>query len=935
MKKSTTISFLILSMVVFSQNSKSLEGYYNLSEFEMAARLYLLDNNTFYYSAIFGSVDLEIYGTYAIEENALYFHPQEDQMQTFILYGRENKNLKGEIAFNYYKPEDSYQNQVVFGLDQQWVKRPLEQADNKGIEFTIKKQEVAAIKIGYPTYFDKVGRFFQVSNVVQAEVPTADNDFLLSYNRYASMRKQFSENPIQLKGDALINGKKTRQRKPLKERDKEKMKTFFKENKMFASTTESRGKVFQQIPLTIENSKPKLKVNKSGQLEEMLTYTQSGDTDENGNYYYDNKKLKEIITYKNEVKIGARKWYYENGQLEETGKYKDGLQEGKWKRYYADGQQSGISNYSKGERQGEWKTFFPNRQLEEIGLFAADKKEGVWKIYYDNGKPKEIENYKNGEKAGICKAYYENGQLKRVSEYKGYTTIGHYEYYQENGHLSEKGDFNEKGNKTGEWKFYSYESGKLRTIGTYLNGKSIGEHKSFYEDGTLEGKVVYKNEGEDATHISYYKNGKIKEKREVKNGEYAGEMTAYYENGQLKSKHFYDLNGKSTGESKSYFENGKLSSISNYKNGNHEGEEKQYSDSGQLLEIGNYKNGNKIGVWKYYHENGQLKRVGDKSKFNKIGEWKYYHENGQLRRGGTYNEHERKIGEWVAYYKNGKLLEKTNYNDNGEIIGETKNYHDNGQLSGVAYRDDTGKNTGEWKKYSKSGELLSTATFKDNKIIGDWKYYPKKYTTYYDNGEIKESGAKLNGGFFGEQKHYFESGKLAGLHFYDNFGRANGEWKQYHENGQIKTIRLWRYSELKEVISCFDSNGAALDKGTFKDGNGTVNEYDAKGVLIVVDYLYGKEINWNDSSQLNSLAWKVYEREEDKEKLEKAIEMVKRSITLDKTYYNTDTYAALLYKTGNYKQAIVLAKQAIEIAKKDEIDFKATEQLIEEINKND
>jgi len=41
MKKITTICLILLSMTAISQDSKSLEGFYDLSEHEMPARLFL------------------------------------------------------------------------------------------------------------------------------------------------------------------------------------------------------------------------------------------------------------------------------------------------------------------------------------------------------------------------------------------------------------------------------------------------------------------------------------------------------------------------------------------------------------------------------------------------------------------------------------------------------------------------------------------------------------------------------------------------------------------------------------------------------------------------------------------------------------------------------------------------------------------------------
>ena len=88
---------------------------------------------------------------------------------------------------------------------------------------------------------------------------------------------------------------------------------------------------------------------------------------------------------------------------------------------------------------------------------------------------------------------------------------------------------------------------------------------------------------------------------------------------------------------------------------------------------------------------------------------------------------------------------------------------------------------------------------------------------------------------------------------------------------------------------------------------------------------------WSSSSKLNSLAWHTYKEHNDIDALLKAIKVVERSIELEATYYNKDTHAALLYKTGNYTQALKKAKEAIEIAKSEGLTYGSTTELIENI----
>ncbi|OUR97708.1 thioredoxin [Flavobacteriales bacterium 33_180_T64] len=85
---------------------------------------------------------------------------------------------------------------------------------------------------------------------------------------------------------------------------------------------------------------------------------------------------------------------------------------------------------------------------------------------------------------------------------------------------------------------------------------------------------------------------------------------------------------------------------------------------------------------------------------------------------------------------------------------------------------------------------------------------------------------------------------------------------------------------------------------------------------------------WDSTTRLNSLAWHAYENHEDIKSLLKAIKIVERSITLEVTYYNLDTHAALLYKTGNYIAALKKAKEAIDIAKEQGQSYDSTSELI-------
>lgn len=86
-------------------------------------------------------------------------------------------------------------------------------------------------------------------------------------------------------------------------------------------------------------------------------------------------------------------------------------------------------------------------------------------------------------------------------------------------------------------------------------------------------------------------------------------------------------------------------------------------------------------------------------------------------------------------------------------------------------------------------------------------------------------------------------------------------------------------------------------------------------------------------AKLNAMAWDFYENVDDKKMLEHAVKWAKQSTDIKAEYANTDTYAAVLYKAGNMKEAKVQAEKAIELAKKENADFKETQALLDKLNK--
>lgn len=281
-----TIYTILLSIIANAQNKKNIKGYYKLSEFEMSAQLVLLENGQFYYSAIFGSVDLYIFGTYTIENKNIIFQSTEEETQPFGLYGRENKTLTNEIEFFYYKPDEDHRFNVLFSLDDDWIKNTKEQEPQNEVYFKIKHKRLKTLKIAYPALFNKNENYFKIVQTNKASVPSKNNSFILTFNRYYAMRKQFINNPMVLDGENIVKGEKIIKRQEIPKGEEKKISSFINNHKLFKDTIEVKGKIYKKITQTVESSSPILKLTANGLLKKIKPNNKIKDWKNINNKFY-------------------------------------------------------------------------------------------------------------------------------------------------------------------------------------------------------------------------------------------------------------------------------------------------------------------------------------------------------------------------------------------------------------------------------------------------------------------------------------------------------------------------------------------------------------------------------------------------------------------------------------------------------------------------
>lgn len=405
--------------------------------------------------------------------------------------------------------------------------------------------------------------------------------------------------------------------------------------------------------------------------------------------------------FKNDIENGLWKFFgiSHHGEMElrAEGRFIDGKKEGPWIHnggyYYCKGK------YHNGLKQETWLCF--DREVDDSLVHTKEFyidgiPEGVWELYHEDGTLKATGLMSKGQMAGIWCTSGCIGQLKINPD----TVIL-------NPHLSglvyqieqECADNEQKTCKTGEWKYFFYDT-ILSCIGTYVDGKKTGEWKFYHNNGILE-------------YVGKYKNGKKE-----------GVWNEYYENGNLRCKEIYK-DGLLNDSCSFYTENGDLLITGQYTNGYRSGEWKCYSVDSIILVTGYYdglpddpqpdrpSNGFRCGLEKSKYEIESI--LNQKNSYylpvsNRHGVWEEYDSKGVLKERGSYI-HGKKNGQWESYY-NGFLTSMYNFT-NGLRDGEFVefNWH-------WAYI---------WKKGEyKNGKIITQQEFKEAEGLTKKEYFMKK-----------------------------------------------------------------------------------------------------------------------------------------------------------------------------------------------------------------
>ncbi len=114
------------------------------------------------------------------------------------------------------------------------------------------------------------------------------------------------------------------------------------------------------------------------------------------------------------------------------------------------------------------------------------------------------------------------------------------------------------GTLNGLWRSY-YESGKIKNVVTYVDGKANGVSIFYYDNpnSTVKAEVTFKDDKIDGIYREFYENGARKATLYFKNGIADGDAEFFYKTGVIKIKGSYK-NGQKSGKWRYYTETGDL-----------------------------------------------------------------------------------------------------------------------------------------------------------------------------------------------------------------------------------------------------------------------------------------------------------------------------------------------------------------------------------------
>ncbi len=389
-----------------------------------------------------------------------------------------------------------------------------------------------------------------------------------------------------------------------------------------------------------------------------------------------------------------------------------------------------------------------------------------------------------------------------------------------------------------EYKVFYHENGNISSEGFFENNLPTGVWKNYHENGKLKSIGKRTNNKADSTWL-FYNDFEIRiNEVSFKNGLKNGWDMKYGNDGFLVSKEYFK-EGKKEGFCYYYIDN-LLSRKSFYMNDILTSYSYEYDKQGNIITLFNYNNG-------FIKTRDYINRTNKEGK--KEGKWIEFFPCFEpcnkpyiIKNEGRYING-LKNGYFKEYDKNGEVLSVLLYKDDELVIEKdlekielVTEYYPNAKVKSVkGFKK--GVLEGNSFEYDSVGNLINVQVYKDGFLLlqggtidslglkqGEWKEFHK-------NGSLRSKGEYLNGSKHGNWLYFFENGKEEQKGKYAKGGKYHGEWIWFYENGNIKRKETYKNGVENGVVIEYNDTNEIMLQGEFIDG-----EREGAWMLIQGDY---------------------------------------------------------------------------------------------------
>ena len=275
------------------------------------------------------------------------------------------------------------------------------------------------------------------------------------------------------------------------------------------------------------------------------------------------------------------------------------------------------------------------------------------------------------------------------------------------------------------------------------------------------------------------------------------------------------------------------------------------------------------------------------------------------------------------------------FNPNGEFVYLTMGYEEpEGFIKELNNALDAGKQF-HTPGYSASIDIDFPEFYK--LAFGEKRKFPEttEVTAFLD--KQKDLFSEVSWGVLSK----FGGGEKYDKYFFDHIEKYKKLYSNYSTENKVRAILRSKLekaekdndkTELAEVLKMtgeYVTDDAPNTKIDFRiDYCENTNDWD--GFFDALDDHISLN-GYKNAEFINSCCWHAYGRCDDKKSLLRACGYMDKVITTSPTYAYMDTYAALLYKAGNLKDAETWANKAIETGKKSGETTSSTEELLKKI----